>query len=164
MLAEFARAQRQPWNRADCPLAAEWLDANTKPLELIEQATRRSRYYSPLVTSTTLMEAESTVQNSREAFRLLAVRAMFRLGADDVEGAWNDLLAGHRLAGLVGQRASTMNSYMIAIALSGLRLLRAMRNGHSSHTVLTFEQAQKCLADFDQLPPFGFDGRSLERR
>lgn len=152
MYAEFARVQRQPWNRIDSPLAAEWLDMNAKPLELIEQATRRSRYYSPFVTSTGLLEAESTVQNLRESIRLLTARAMFRLGADDVEGAWSDLLAGHRLAELVSQHSSTSINYMVAIAVNSVA---AQGDAALIAHGLSLEQAEKCLEEFDRVPPFG---------
>ncbi|MBC8116091.1 MAG: hypothetical protein H7062_17015, partial [Candidatus Saccharimonas sp.] len=37
---ELGRAQRRPWTKDECPLAAEWLAANEKPLKLIEEATK----------------------------------------------------------------------------------------------------------------------------
>ena len=61
MQAEFGRAKRHPWTREDCPLVAEWLEANAKSIELIEQSTMQSHYYSPLVSFESLNEADSTI-------------------------------------------------------------------------------------------------------
>ena len=149
ILDELARATARPWTRADCPLAAEWLDANAAPLKLIEQASLRPKYYSPLVTKGGILEAESTVQNLREAARLLAARAMLRLGTNDFEGAWSDLLSCHRLARLAGQRPASLIYYLVAVALDAVAAGGdAALMGHG----LSSNQARKCLADHARLP------------
>jgi len=148
---EFGRAQRLSWKRVDYPTVAEWLETNAAPLELIESATRLDQFYSPLVTHEGIMQADTTFQNLREATRLLATRAMFRLGEDDIDGAWNDLLAIHRLALLVNQHASSMFQFLLAPSLESVAT-----NGDASLMAhaLSADQARKCLADHDQLSTF----------
>lgn len=145
---ELGRAQQRPWTKDECPLAAEWLAANEKPLELIEEATSRLHYYSPVVTSEQLLAGESNIQNSREAARLLVTRAMLRLGENDVAGAWSDLLACHRLSRLVGQRSQSMIQFLVAVALDAVATAGdAALIAHG----LSAERARQCLADHTAL-------------
>lgn len=146
---ELGRAQKRPWTKDECPLAAEWLAANEKPLELIEAASKRTHYYSPTVTLGQLLAGESNIQNVREAARLLVTRAMFRLGENDVTGAWSDLLACHRLSRLVGERSQTMIQFLVAVALDAVATAGdAALIAHG----LSAEQARQCLADHTALP------------
>ena len=146
---ELGRAQQRPWTREECPLAAEWLAVNEKPLELIEEATKRPRYYSPLVTSGQLLEGASDIQNVREATRLLVSRAMSRLGHDDVAGAWSDLLACHRLSRLIAQRSQSLIEFLVAAAVDTVATVGdAALIAHG----LSAEQARRCLADHTALP------------
>lgn len=146
---ELRRAQQRPWTRDECPLAAEWLAVNEKPLELIEAATKRSNFYSPLVKAEQLAVGESNIQNLREAARLLVTRAMLRLGEDDVSGAWSDLLACHRLARLIGQRPQAMIVFHVAVAVDAIATAGdAALIAHG----LSAEQARHCLADYTALP------------
>ncbi len=145
---ELGRAQQRPWTRVECPLAAEWLAANEQPLELIEEATKRPRYYSPLVTEGLLIEGASNIQNSREAARLLVTRAMFRLDDEDVAGAWSDLLACHRLARLIGQRPQSNIQSLVAVAVDAVATAGdAALIAHG----LSAEQARQCLVDHTAL-------------
>jgi len=154
MTEEFQRSHEQPWTRRDCPIVAEWLDANVNPLELIERAAMRSQYYSPLVTNDGLVQGEiaSTMQNLRESARLLVTRAMFRLGDNDIPGAWSDLLVCHRLARLSSQRAPGIVSFQTAMAVESI----AARGDEAlvAHG-LSLGLARKCLDDHAQLLPFG---------
>jgi hypothetical protein len=151
MLIEFQQAQERPWTADEFPVVNEWLQRNAGAIELIEQASHKPVYYSPLVTSTSLLEASSTNQNLREAARLLLIGAMFRLGQDDVEGAWNAILACHRLTSLVSHRAPDLihhsSPYLEAIASVGDAALMS-RN-------LSAEQARKCLEELSQVEPIG---------
>ena len=149
---ELGRAQQRAWKKDECPLAAEWLAANEKSLELIEEATKRSHFYSPLVTLEQLLAGESNIQNSREAARLLVSRAMFRLGENDVAGAWSDILACHRLSRLVGERSQTMIQFLVAVALDAVATAGdAALIAHG----MSAEQARQCLADHIALPSLG---------
>ncbi len=95
------------WTRDEFPESAAWIDANSAALELIVQATQRERFYVPVVPSPAapgLVAALHPVQQrSRAIARVLASRAMLRLGEGDLDGADADLIACHRLASLVGE-------------------------------------------------------------
>ena len=72
------------------------------------------------------------------------------LGANDIDGASGDLLACHRLARLVGQRPANLIQTLIAVAIDA-----TAARGDAALIVhgLSAEQAEKFLAEFDQLPP-----------
>ncbi|MEI8380820.1 MAG: hypothetical protein WCJ09_11870 [Planctomycetota bacterium] len=158
IMEELSRAGTAPWTRVECPRAAEWLDANQGPLKLIIEASQRSTYYSPTVAKEGLIEAQLTVQNLREAARLLVVRAMLRLGENDLDGAWSDLLACHRLSRLVGQNPQSILTGLVGMALGAWAV--------SGDTVLlskglSADQARKYQAEFAKLPSTGGFGKSL---
>jgi hypothetical protein len=99
-----------------------------------------------------MLQSLPSVQNVRESARLLLTRAMFRLGANDIDGAWTDLLACHRLAALVGKHPPTTITYLIAVALNSMA---AAGDAALIGQGLTVEQATKCLADCEQLAQLG---------
>lgn len=109
-------AQR-PWTPNRFAEFNAWLEANEQPLALLVEATKRTRYYSPMIpTSGTegLDGLLSVTIPGALAFRELAdallVRAMLRIGQNKVDAAWQDLLACHRLARLVSHGGSLIES------------------------------------------------------
>jgi hypothetical protein len=148
MWSQFEQAER-PWTEAELPLAAEWLDRNAKPLEIIVRAADRTQYYVPSVTRVPF--CSGTMQNLIDVSRLLVVRAMLRLRRDDVDGAWSDLLTCHRLARLASQRAATSTQFLNAARMDAI----AARGDASllAHK-LTIEQINRFASDFSSLPPF----------
>jgi hypothetical protein len=154
---ELSAAMSRPWSREEFPDVARWLKRNRAPLRLVEQATQRPRYYSPMVTPSTGEMPGMVVsillpvaQQCRESARLLAARAMFRLGEGKVDEAWRDLLACHRLARLVGDNpmliCALVATAIDAIACSGDAVV--IQSGR-----LTAEDARKILADLQSLRP-----------
>ncbi len=106
-------APHRPWTAKEFPDIAPWLKTNEKSLRLIEAATRRPYYFSPVVPpasprhrSTILNAPLPYVDVCREIPTFLTARAMFKLGQNDIDGAWADLLTGHRLARLLCQGAT----------------------------------------------------------
>jgi hypothetical protein len=94
------------------PLTAEWVKANDHPLELIIQASKRSRFFIPFdggnrpeMLVTVLL---SHVIPFRETGRLLLTRAMIRLNNGDIDGFREDVLAVHHLARLLGQAGTAV--------------------------------------------------------
>ena len=145
-------AVKRPWTDAEFPQLAEFLIANEAPLALIVEATQRTRYYSPIAPEDAELIATwlNLEQQSRWGARLLSLRAMRRLGAEDAEGAWTDILACHRLARLVGQSPHTIG-VLVSYALD--RVACAAGQALVRSEALTSAQARQCIADLDALPP-----------
>ena len=46
---QLETAQRRPWSKEEFPLLAEWLGANEEPLRLVVEASRRPKFFAPVV-------------------------------------------------------------------------------------------------------------------
>jgi hypothetical protein len=120
------KAFDRPWNKKEFPLLAEWLDANQKALKLIDDGSRRQRFFSPefpfpfrkLENILTTAPRPNLNVALREALSALETRAMLRVASDDVDGALDDALTCHHLARLYGTGA-TLADMLLAIALDG---------------------------------------------
>jgi hypothetical protein len=151
------RATQKPWKASDYPAIASWLKANEKPLAVAIQATRRSHYFNPLTPRRTEKGSQGliaallpAVQKCRELATALTGRAMLRLAQGDSEGAWQDLLACHRLGRLVG-RGGTLIEALVGIAIDSIAsrgdlvwLDRAKPDA---------KRIEKCLDELRKLPP-----------
>jgi hypothetical protein len=150
------QAQTGPWSREEFPAVARWLDANEKPLEVLAAGLRRPRFYSPLAAkgegggSVAQVPVILLVVPAGEATRLLTARALLQAKEGKVEEAWQDLLAAHRLALLVGQGPFIVDSLTASVfawaVVSGEIAL-------SHHAALTNEQVRRFRADLGGLPP-----------
>jgi hypothetical protein len=154
---DLNRVTRRPWMAKEQPIVAEWLEANERPLALLIEATQRPDYYNPLVEHRDkkgpcgLMGARlPNVQQCREAARALVARALLRVNEGNVDPAWQDLLACHRLGRLVA-RGGTLIEYLIGVSIhytaSNANLAFLDR------APLTARKAQACLRDLQRLPP-----------
>jgi hypothetical protein len=112
----------EPWTAKKYPLYAEWLNANRKPLGKIREATRRPKYYSPLIAAGErphLVNCLATVDlGSRNCARFLRQDAMLAIGEGRIEDAENDLLACHRLGRLVCQGPLFID-FLTGVAIDG---------------------------------------------
>ncbi|HUS38957.1 MAG TPA: hypothetical protein VMX74_05880 [Pirellulales bacterium] len=143
-----------PWSQEDFPLVAEWLATYEQHLDRIVRGSKRSRYYSPM-----MLDEETphlliavllpSLSHFRTASRPLHARAMLRLGEGNIDDAWSDLLACHRLARLVGQ-----GPFLIDVLVSSAIERPAIRGiaGLAHHGKLTAEQVKKFRAQLDALP------------
>lgn len=117
---EFDRIVSEPWKRRERPEWAEMIDLQQDAFDIVVEASRRPRFYFPLIGDGGLLYATLDVaQQFRPAVRNLAARAMLRLGENDVEGAIEDLRAARRLASLLRQ-SGTLIEMLIAIAAEGI--------------------------------------------
>ncbi len=162
---EFARAGKRPWQKKDCPLVAAWLRANEEPLDKIVEASRRPRFYLPLIPKGTswdsvtlaflsinrpLLFGESALATwRRETTAPLVMRAMLRTAEGRFKEAWGDLLACHRLARLVAQ-VPALDAVLMASRWEGAATVGDGELAHYGQ--LTAEQAKQCLADLRGLP------------
>mgnify|MGYP001212171874 CR=1 FL=1 len=101
-------ATTRAWSEDELPQIAAWLRANQRPLALIIEATGRSRRFDPLVAfhdvpGQLLLVDLTMATESRAIARALVARAMLQPKRGQIDEAWQDLLAAHRLAHLVAQ-------------------------------------------------------------
>ncbi len=147
----------RPWAGRDYPHIAAWLKLNEKPLAVVARATRRRDYFHPLVSrkgdkgpGSLIRALLPAVQKCRELASALPARAMLNAGEGKYDEAWQDLLAGHRLARHVG-RGGTLIEGLVGIALEQLFAssdLVLLDGGK-----LTARQVRGYLKDLQGLPP-----------
>jgi hypothetical protein len=129
-----------------------WLAANQVPLELLVQASHRPRFYLPMVSpSQPAQMVGSSCPSMRmgEAGRALGTRALLRVMQGDLEGAWEDSKALHRLAGLWCQPVLLL-CRSIAMMLDQMASETDVRI--AQHTNLSDTQAQAMLVELQRLP------------
>jgi hypothetical protein len=133
---DLQSAIERPWTADDYPELAEWIEANAAALDIIEEASRRSHYYSPLVCAegnavgSTILECEASFEFAvREAARTLCARATLRVAEEDHAAAWSDIACAMRLARLVDQESRILSTLgAIGTKLSALRSLKVLLN------------------------------------
>ncbi|MFO0964004.1 MAG: hypothetical protein U0793_00260 [Gemmataceae bacterium] len=154
VLADLDAATACLWRPREYPVVAGWIMVNSKPLDLIVEATQRPQYFSPLVPIGADRRLAfcilSGVNRCRESAQALTSRALLRAGEGRLDSAWQDLLAVHRLGRQIARGGC---------ALEGLagRLI----DGVAAKGDLVFlEQAKldaktlrRCLRDLEALPP-----------
>jgi hypothetical protein len=117
---QIERASEIPLSENEFPIVAEWLTTNEEALKLVTEATGRTRYFRPvsLVKGSPLMTAlKPELQRYRFAADALAARAMLRLQQGQIDDAWSDLLACHRLGNLAAQDDCGHLSGLVSIAI-----------------------------------------------
>jgi len=121
----YSESWRQPWAEKVFPEVAQWLRDNEKPVETIVKGAMLPEYYSPLVPPvdaevhpggliTTLLPG---IQKSRSIARYLVSRAMLNIEKGNVEYAWRDLIACHRVGEMIG-RGPTLIEYLVGAAIT----------------------------------------------
>lgn len=150
------RAGDRPWKKEEFPVIAAWLAANEAPLRTVEQASLRSKYFSPLVGTDAEPDAALIevllpgVQKSRDFARALSARAMWELAEGSQVDAWRDLMTIHRLGRLVGQ-GPTLIEYLVGVAIESMAIngeLRLLSETKPSAKLLAMYRKQ-----LDRLPP-----------
>jgi hypothetical protein len=138
----------------DAPELRQWVKANGAFLDLIVAATRRPRYYVPMVSTASPPQViEVTGPNLRmyrEAGRALMARVELEIRGGQTKAAWQDVLAIHRLARLIGQ-GLTLLEKMIGMALEDDAVQAGARVADSGRC--TAAEARSMLADLAQFPP-----------
>lgn len=144
---EFRKFQQGELPPGEFPELERWVEENEKPLRILEEASRRSRYYIPFAPRH--LEAGTV----RFACGILTTRSLLRLKAGDLEGACADTVTLHRLGRLISQ------SVFPEDRRSGFNF--AYSNFSPAGTIfasgkLSLEQIQefrRSLADMPELPP-----------
>jgi hypothetical protein len=154
---QLGRASQRPWSAKEYPDIAAWLRLNEKPLTLIVEAARLPEYFNPVLTGSTekgpggMMGALlPSVQKCREAATALLARAMIRTADGEYSGAWQDLLACHRLGRLVA-RGATLIEGLVGIAINQVATNADL--AYLDRAKLNSRQIQDCLKELRALAP-----------
>ncbi|MGI9429706.1 MAG: hypothetical protein ACR2NM_13675 [Bythopirellula sp.] len=159
-------ASTRPWSSNQLPTLARWVKDNQQPLDLLVEASKRPRYYSPspsmLNNSEDLLLAMllPEIQMMRSAARSLPIRAMWLLSDGRSLDAWSDLLACHRLARLTAEN-NTLVGQLVAMAIEGIACRST--NVLLHHGNLSAAEARQILADLNSLGPASFCARAIDQ-
>ncbi len=150
---QFEEASKRPWSKEEFPVLGALLEKNAVQLNIIVQATKLPRFYSPLVSKDgSLLSSNymSEITGCREITRQLRIRSMFCVHLNDIDHAWEDIIACYRWARLVGQ-GPIFIGWIVAIGLEGTAHSGTVALAH--HGNITAEQARQFQADLQKLPP-----------
>jgi hypothetical protein len=138
----------------------------TIPLDLLVAASRRPKYFAPMrfhedgPSAGRLYDVLLPLtQAQREGITRLLGRAGQRMAASEFDGAWEDILACHRLARLVAGTPFAIN-YLVGLGHEGLVIDAAQ--SLLSNQDLSAEQARRCLNDLRALPSFASAGDKVD--
>ncbi len=144
----------RPWTDEQLPPLAAWLAENQRPLDLLVEASRRPRFFSPPPNA--LLDPNASVidlelphaEFVRDAVRSLSTRAMNRLGHGDHVQAWQDVLACWRLGQLVGNGPTLTEAFVgISTRAGAMNATLAILDSPD----LPHETAQEILRDLQSL-------------
>jgi hypothetical protein len=119
------QTQHRPWTSDQIPPIAHWLKENQAQLDLIVEASKRPRLYSPSPNyfdkkqESLLNALLPLTQDLRHAARALSTRAMWHVGEGRVDQAWNDILTGYRI-GLLLRDDDYIVGRLVSVALQGV--------------------------------------------
>ncbi len=147
-------ATEQPWTRESRPLLADWLDSNQAALDMFVAASKRPRRFDPIVrddASNSISGFYVMPEPYRVAVRALSIRAMFRIGSADIDGACDDILAVFRLGRLAGStNAHGLSEFLVGIAIeaTGATNCNVLLNSNKA----TSAQLARLFDGLSQLP------------
>lgn len=159
-------ALSRPWTSEQLPPLADWITASEKPFALLDEASRRPKWWSP---SPSLLGDNYEgaismllpgVQRLRGVGRAYSIRAMWHAGEGRPQEAWNDLKTSMRFARLCSQ-GLTLVEQLVGIAIDSIALRQtatllhhAEPNADLARQVLTdlnaFEKPSNVVRSFDK--------------
>jgi hypothetical protein len=146
------KAATQPWKADECPSLAKWLKDNEGPLAKIVEASKRQRYYVPMLTAKpdeALVGAMlPSVSYFGQVTKALAVRADLAIGEGRFDDAWNDIKAGYRLGALAGQGATLVEKL---VAINCMKIMDDV-TANMVGSPIPQQTIKTMLKEFGQLP------------
>ena len=121
--AQFELSLEGPWQTADAPQVATWLDKLNGQLTGVINAVRREGYYCPLVKThpgySPIDILLPHLGKSRSIARALQARAFHSLGQDKISRAIEDIISMERLSRLITHEQFLI-SHLVAISIESL--------------------------------------------
>jgi hypothetical protein len=151
---ELIQALEAPWKGEQLPHIAGWLQRNEPALDAAVDTSARPDFYVPIVIHgegpplliQTLLPVETHL---RDVCRGLVLRAMWRAGEGDIDGAWSDLDSSHRWAKLTTQGPFLISS-LVGYAIRHMSLKGEL--GIAQADQLSPEQIRQRLIALRDLP------------
>ena len=145
--------EEHPWSAKQYPSVAAWLQSIDKPLSVAIYGLARPRYYNPVIVKPgepLIGALMTTLQPCRELARTLKIRAMLHIQQGQLNDAWSDVLACHRLARHLthgGTSIETLVGYAVEGVAQSTAIQLIQANG------VTAKQLNTWQTDFAALPP-----------
>ncbi len=149
----LAHPNQRPWRATDYPILAQWLKSNEKPLALIVAASKRPLRYDPLFSKSGVLFT-AVIHPGSELFDIsnaLALRAMLSIGSGMTDSGMEDVFAIHRLARLLAQGPTAIES-LVAFNLDRTAIEAEASILACVH--LTPSEATRFRSRFLELSPF----------
>ena len=127
LATQYADLQSQPWPSDQHPKWRKWIDEYAGSFDVVEEAVKRSHFFSPLVTAGddgqgTPLNALLPVANPlRRTARQFQLRAMNSLGDGNISLAMDDIQTILRMASHAGQ-SQTVIEWMICVSVDSLAI------------------------------------------
>lgn len=160
----FSDAEQRIWTAREFPVVFDWLQRNEVSLDRIVSASRKPRFYRPIIRRAgddefilALMAHE--MSTFRAVSRDLSKRIHYRLGARRFADAWQDLLALRRLARLIAS-SPVLLDVLVAYSLDA----DAHRGTSTFIEAADFSPAElrQCLRDLKELPPLSSQADAID--
>ena len=155
----YERISSRPWSAASHPEAARWVMQNGKFLDQLVAGSRRARYYFPYRTQDPDEDDPPIPRvmgmimfpafQMRDVGEGLSVRAMKRIGAGEIDQAWSDIQALHRITRHLENRFTVIEG-IVAARINQLAFRAEVQILNSP--ALTDRQARRFLADLSPVP------------
>lgn len=156
---EYERILSQPWKASEYPAAGAWVAAYKMHLDQLAEESKRAKFYTPYLADD--LEADEplpsllamllpSLQQQQEIARGLSIRAMGRVASEDLEDAWSDLQAMHRVARHAGSGVILLEG-LVAMAIESLACQAELHVLNSP--ALTDALAKQFLGDLNSLAP-----------
>ncbi len=101
ILEQSEAALDRVWTAQEFPLLAEWLEFNREALAEVCRASQLPKWYVPGVAvglPSVMLAPLPVSQQARTIAKALRLRALLRIGENEAQAAWDDILALHRLS------------------------------------------------------------------
>lgn len=152
---QVQHAAKSPWSAERYPEVKIWLDAYDGAIESISRGSMKDQFAVPMF----VMEGQeqavflsmvphlAQVRGLGQAF---AVRAQFKINAGDIEGAWSDVTAMHRIANLTAMQPETL-CRLVGISVHNMAL--DVASSIVASDVGTINDYRQAIKDSLSFPP-----------
>ena len=146
------------WTFDEFPMLKDWLDENMTGIDLLAEAVRKPVFFIPSVREhedISVVETRDDLNDLvggpvRKWARIMRVRATYRLGIGDIDGAIDDIMTLHLLSRHAGKHGSLTMGIPSAL-IEGVGY--SIGIGSNPEFPPTKEQIERLMREMDALPP-----------